>query len=87
MKKTNSDNIVLDQNGRVILTDPELEAMAAESSLPRAGGSNTVCSGSNAACANSWCGGTTNGGSCMNGIYCAGSSNTHCKATNKLCIC
>lgn len=90
-EKTLSDKISLDEFGRVILGDEDLEAMAAEAHIVQAGAGNTVCSGQNASCGNSWCGGTTNSGACSNSVYCGGSRNeigcTPVKGNNNMCTC
>lgn len=63
----------LDQHGRVVLSDQELDQLVDSPASVIAGGANQGCSGANAGCTNSNCEGSWNG-SCSN-TGCEGTTN------------
>ncbi len=76
------DNLALDEAGRVVLGDAELEALSQEFAL--AGGDdrttyNNGCQGGprNTGCSNAGCNGTMNT-TCLNSV-CSGTSNIGCE--------
>lgn len=58
-------SLALDELGRVILTDPDLEEFDQAIEITSAGGSNASCHGSNGPCSNGNCSGSSNTG-CSN---------------------
>jgi hypothetical protein len=67
--------LMLDELGRVILADEDLDRVESFGNLS-AGGINTACTGStnNGTCTNSVCSNSSNG-ACTNQLVCGGSSN------------